>query len=135
MVIQRIQTVWLLIALIFMVFIGIRPIAHTAEGPVMLTDMPVLLIVDILIGILLFFSIFMFRNLKLQKKVTVLSMVMMAVLGVVSAFFLYNNCPDASLEWGGGIVLLIFALIFGLLAYRGMSKDERKLKASDSLWR
>ncbi|MDE6396869.1 MAG: DUF4293 domain-containing protein [Muribaculaceae bacterium] len=135
MVIQRIQTVWLLIALIFMVFIGIRPLATTSLGPVTLSDMPVLLIIDILIGVLLFLSIFMFKNLRLQKKVTVLSMVMMVVLGVVSAFFLYNNCPDATIEWGGGLVLLIFALIFGFLAYRGMTKDERKLKASDSLWR
>ncbi len=135
MVIQRIQTVWLLIALVFMVFIGLRPIATSPVGPVMLSDMPVLVVIDVLIGILLFLSIFMFKNLKLQKKVTILSMVMMAVLGVVSGFFLYNNCPDATLEWGGGIVLLIFALIFGMLAYRGMSKDEKKLKASDSLWR
>lgn len=134
MVIQRIQTVWLLVALVFMIFIGIRPLASTAAGPLMLTDMPVLLVIDILIGILLFLSIFMFKNLKLQKKVTILSMVMMAVLGVASTFFIYNS-QDAAIEWGGGLILLIFALIFGFLAYRGMSKDERKLKASDSLWR
>lgn len=135
MVIQRIQTVWLFIALVFMIILGCRPFVHSGTTAMMLSDAPVLLIIDILVAVLLFLSIFLFKNLKLQKKVTILSMVMMAVLGASGAFFIYNNIPDAKLEWGGGIVLLIVSLFFALLAYRGMARDERKLRSSDSLWR
>ncbi len=135
MVIQRIQTVWLLVALVFMIFVGIRPIASSAGSGIFLTEMPVLVVIEALVGILLFLSIFLFKNLKLQKKVTLLSMVMMAVLGAAGAFFLYNNHPGAEIEWGGSIILLICSLVFAMLAYRGMSRDQRKLRASDSLWR
>lgn len=136
MVIQRIQTVWLLVALVFIVLIGVLPLATLKAGSsLFVTDLPVLIVVDVLIGVLLFMSIFLFKNLKLQKKVTLLSMVMMVVLGVVSAFFIYRTSPDAEIEWTGAILMLLGSLVFAYMAYQGMARDERKLKASDSLWR
>ena len=134
MVIQRIQTLWLLIALSFTALIGFRPIAWSADKGVFLTDAPVLLVIDILVAVLLIISIFSFKNIKMQKKITILSLMMMAVLAVGGGFFLYNNAPDATLELFGGIVLLAVSAIFALLAYRGMSKDQKLLRNADRLW-
>ncbi len=134
MVIQRIQTLWLLIAAGMMAALYIRPIAWSADKAVFLSDFPVLTVINVLIAMLLIISIFTFKNLKLQKTVTRLSLVMMAVIAVAGGFFLYRNAPDATLEWAGGIVLLVIAAIFDLLALRGMSRDERKLRNADRLW-
>lgn len=134
MVIQRIQTLWLFLALVFTVVIGFRPIAWNADKGIFLSDAPVLLIIDALIAVLLFISIFTFKNLKLQKKITLLSMVLMAVLAVGGGFFLYNSASTFTLELMGGIVLLIISVILAMLAYRGMSKDQKLLRNADRLW-
>lgn len=134
MVIQRIQSLWLLIALGFTALLGFRPIAWVADKAVYLKDAPVLVVIDILVAVLLLISIFTFKNLKLQKKITVLSVMLLAVMAVAGGFFLYNNAPTAKLEWLGGIVLLVLAAIFALLAWRGMNRDQKLLKSSDRLW-
>lgn len=134
MVIQRIQTLWLLVALILTALIGIRPFAWQADTAIFLTDSPVLLVIDILIGMLLLISIFSFKNLKLQKKITALSIVMMFVLAIGGGFYLYRNAAGATLEIFGGVLLLGVAAVFALLAIRGMSSDQRKLRNADRLW-
>lgn len=135
MVIQRIQTLWLLIATCFMAALYVRPIAWVTDKALFVNDFPVLTVIDILIAVLLIISIFTFKNLKLQKTITRLSLLLMAVIAVAGSFFLYRNAPDATLEWGGGIVLLVIAAIFDILALRGMSRDEKKLRNADRLWK
>lgn len=86
MVIQRIQTLWLFIALVFMAVIGFRPIASFESTDIFLTDAPVLLVIDILVAALLIISIFTYKNLRLQKKITMLSVIMMAALATGGGF-------------------------------------------------
>lgn len=119
-----------MLALIFMALIYFFPVADMAQSAVFVKDYPVLIVIEILVAVLLFVSIFTFRNLRLQKKVTLLSMVLMCSMAVAGGFFLYRDVPQATLEWGGGITLLVLAVIFALLAYRGMSRDQRKLAES-----
>jgi len=118
-----------------MALIGIRPIATAGANEILLSDTPVLLVVDILVCILLLISIFTFKNLRLQKKITLLSAVLMVGLGVGVGIYLYRNAPCASLEFFGGMTFLVPAVIFALLAYRGMTHDQKLLRNSDRLWK
>ena len=75
MVIQRWQSVLLLISAIFVALVGILPYAVTANGvDVCAVQTPVLLCVDILVALLLLIDIFLYRNLRYQMKVTRLAL-------------------------------------------------------------
>ncbi|MDE6198573.1 MAG: DUF4293 domain-containing protein [Muribaculaceae bacterium] len=129
-----------MIATVLMALFAFLPFASVAVGPLAADlcpkDFPVYLILNLLIAILLFIAIFMYKNLKLQKKVTLLSMVLICCSAVTGGFLLYGpNAPKGvvALEWGGGVLLLIGALVFALLAYRGIGKDQRTLSSYDRI--
>ncbi len=140
MVIQRIQTLLLLIAAILVAVFCMTPIATEAAVGVetvavkhFISEAPVLLIVNILIAVLLVITIFMYKNLRQQMKVTLLCIVLIAASIVSSIFVLYNQWPGAEFFWFGGILLLGVSLIFALAAYRGMNKDHKLLRSMDRL--
>lgn len=134
MVIQRIQTLWLLIATVIMVVIGLRPFVWVGDAPVYLSDFPVLAIIDWLIAVLLFICIFTFKNLRLQKNIALISLLLMVVLAITGFIYEARMMPEAYPEWGGGVLFLIIAAIFDVMAYRGMNRDQKKLRNSDRLW-
>lgn len=140
MVIQRIQTLFLLLAVGFMALFCLTPFAtldavEAADSvtPVFVKDAPVYMILNIVIAVLLFLSIFMFKNLKRQMTITLASMVLICASIVSFGFVLYVGMPDAHIIWTGGAVLLVCALVCALLAYRGMKKDKRLLSSYDRL--
>lgn len=134
MVIQRIQTLWLLVSVILMVVIGIIPFGSAGDGvPVYLNDCTTLAILDWLSIVLLILAIFSFKNLKLQKKITILSFLMMIGLGVITTLYVIWNLNLSEISFLSCIFLLL-AMIFSLLGYRGMSRDQKKLRDSDRLW-
>lgn len=140
MVIQRWQTVFLFFATVLMVLFSLMPFASvTVDSQVASLhpkDYPVYLVVNLLIAALLFIAIFKYRNLKLQMKVTMLSIVLICCSAVTGGLLLYGPGAPAGaveLEWAGGILLLIAALIFAIFAYRGMRNDRRKLSSNDRI--
>lgn len=138
MVIQRWQSLLLLIATVLIVLVNFMPVAQMLPGqgaptPMFTTDAPILLVIDIVVGVLLFLNIFMFKNLRLQMRVTLLSILLMCVLTVTGAFIIYRNSPVAQVEWTGAVLLLLVALIFALAAYRFMRRDHNLLRSVDRL--
>lgn len=140
MVIQRIQTLFLLLAVVFMAVFCLTPIAtldvaESAESfsPVFVKDAPVFMVLNIVIAVLLFIGIFLFKNLKRQISVTVASMVLICASIVTFGIILYAGMPDAHIIWTGGVLLLVAALICAFLAYRGMKKDRKLLSSYDRL--
>ena len=103
MVIQRWQSLFLLIAVIIMGCLSVSPLATlSVEGKeastIYLTDFPVLMVVDILVAVILFISIFMFKNLKTQMKVTTLSILLICCLAIGGAFTIFVNKPNTQIE-------------------------------------
>ena len=139
MVIQRWQSLLLLIAVALMCVFCCTPWAMRAvEGieeatPVFNSEAPVLLVLNIVIAVLLFLSIFMFKNLKRQMKVTVLSIILICASIVTCGITLYTAYPGATLVWTGGVLLLLVALVCALCAYRLMEKDHRLLNSYNRL--
>lgn len=96
-------------------------------------DAPVLLIVNILIAVLLIISIFMYNDLRKQMKMTILSMVLICASIVASFFYIYAGFEGATPVLFGGVALLVLAVIFALLALRGMRHDHKLLRSADRL--
>lgn len=140
MVIQRWQTVFLFFATILMVLFSLMPFASvTIDSQVAQLhpkDFPVYLIVNLLIAALLFVAIFKYHNLKLQMKVTKLSIILICCSAVTGGLLLYGpGAPSGAveLEWAGGIILLLAALVFAIFAYRGIRNDNRKISSNDRI--
>lgn len=139
MQIQRWQSVWLLFATVLMVIFCFSPLffmpAAEAGTQVLYThDLPVFVTVSGVVALLLFLAIFLYRNTKRQKMVTVVSMILIVCCCVTEGCIYFGwSTPEAPYEWQGSVFLLLGALIFALLAYRGISKDENLLKAADRL--
>lgn len=139
MVIQRWQTLLLLIAVALMCIFCATPWAmQAADGtaqatPVLLVHAPVLLVLNIVIAVLLFICIFMFKNLKRQMTVARLCIILICTSMVTCGLTLYTSFPGATLIWTGGVLLLLAALVCAMFALRFMKKDHRLLTSYDRL--
>ncbi|HRN04965.1 MAG TPA: DUF4293 family protein [Muribaculaceae bacterium] len=134
MVIQRWQSVLLLISAIFVALAGILPYAVTANGvDVCAVQTPVLLCVDILVALLLLIDIFLYRNLRYQMKVTRLALGLIVVLEAAIAAYTCAGLEGATISIIGGIVMPVLALISAFVALRLMHRDYRLLRSADRL--
>lgn len=138
MVIQRWQSVLLLLAGIVMGLFCLSPLAVTSAQDVETTqvfikDIPVVLTVSILVAVILLLSIFMYKNLKKQMKITLLSIVLICVVLVAGIFVVYVAYPGYKIEVTGALMVLVISLILAVGAYRLMGKDLKKLRSYDRL--
>lgn len=143
MVIQRWQTVWLLIAAILAAVFCFLPMALVSDAMaspesvtfIRPTDLPVLFLVDGVVALLLFIAIFLYKNTARQRTVTLVSMLLIVVVMVTEVCYLlsWDAGAGARVEWLGSIFLLLGALVSAVLAYRGIRHDERLLRAADRL--
>lgn len=142
--IQRWQSVWLLLAAILTGFFCFIPMATitgpaTAMTPDSITllypiQMLVFFCVNILIALLLFLAIFLFKNTRLQKSITLISMLLILCSLATECLVLFGwNSADGQIAWTGSIFLLIAAFVLAAFAYRGICKDERLLRAADRI--
>ena len=142
MVIQRWQTVWLLVATVLVAVFCCIPMAIVpgeVNDPNSVTfmrpvDVPVFMVVNIVVAFVLFLYILLYNNTRRQKTLKMVSMLLIVVVMVTEVLLLYSwNDAYGGIEWLGSIFLLLAALVFALLAYRGINHDERLLKAADRL--
>lgn len=138
MVIQRWQSVLLLLAVIMVAIFCATPFATypgiTGDAAcVHVFDVPVLMIVSSLAGILLLLSIFMYKNLKHQMTVTLISAVLVVAAIATCISVTYNAFSGARLVFAGGVMSLVLALLLSIGAHRLMGKDLRKLRSYDRL--
>ena len=78
------------------------PETAEAASSIYAKDAPVLLTVALLVAVLMFISIFMYKNLKRQMTVTILSMVLIATTIVTGFFVIYNAFPGAD-SWSSAV--------------------------------
>lgn len=95
-----------------------------------------LFVIALLSAIIAFATIFLYKNRKLQIRLTVFNTVVIIGWYAVFVAFLmaYNEqFASATFHCGTGAVLPLVAVILNLLAIRGIRKDERLVKAADRL--
>ena len=136
--IQRIQSIWLLLAAAgafagfkFSFYSG-NKLNDTLLHELNATSTLLLMIVTIAVGGVAFITIFLFKQRSLQRGLCVLGILLEAVL-----IFLYYRETTTFTQGQGtysltAILHSIIVICF-FLAARGISRDQRKLKESDRL--
>lgn len=148
MVIQRIQSVYLLIAIILMVVFAFFP-ALTFElggrefvygaleaGKVGVTHIdPLMLMLIVLIVFLAFIDIFLYKNLQRQMTVCfvdiIIGLAMLVAIGIQA--FVVGGKEGVVVTWQWYLILPVLSIIFLMLAHKSMSNDKKKLRDSDRL--
>lgn len=146
--IQRIQTVFLLVAILALSLEIVTPtvISSVREASGVFQDGQLSVNENIpsvgilaLGGLLALITIFLFRNRKLQKQFIILAI--LAILGS-NLFFGWTYLPfaqqlmataNAQVNPGLGAFMPVVAIIGLMLAYRGVSKDDEIVKSMDRL--
>lgn len=92
-------------------------------------------IVSLLCCILPFVNIFLFKNLKLQKRVCVIEgFLLLAVVAIGCAYGYYNDAfPGYQVSWSSLIICWPIAFIADMLAYNRINADMKTLRAADRL--
>lgn len=140
MVIQRIQSVYLLLACLLSVGVGLF-VPVVCDGSACHSALslwqPLLpfIVISLVTAALQLVDIFLFSNLKLQMKVATMSSIMVWATAFVWGFMMAFRL-DAPLTacWTWPAVCLVASFVLTLLAWAAMKKDYKKLKSYDRLW-
>ena len=143
--IQRIQSIYLLLADLSLAGVFFLPLARSpkSEHPFMadalytITDHMALITVLCITALLVFLSIFLYNNRNLQVKTAYVGLTL-SILSPAIAFMIYYSYAPQSIQFdtlsvGVGIFLFIPAIFFLILAIRDIQKDERLVKSMDRL--
>lgn len=150
MVIQRFQTLFLLMATILVIVFIFTPfgysVLYSSEGQTTFVqdwsslNFIGLVIPSALAALLYLVAIFLFKNMSLQKTIVVFGVIMTLVAIGVTIYLLAAGFLDITVgdtiyntRWGGGGLLLVAALLAGLAAISRISADQRILRNVDRL--
>lgn len=141
--IQRIQSIWLLLAAIFGFLLTQIPLfvmkfSNNVERRILATESLLLFSVSIGIACLAAACIFLFKNRPLQFRLSILGAIASIVLIGLEVWqigkyrTLYaNNMVSSSYYWGG-LLPIAMAICF-IYAARSVYKDEKLVKSQDRL--
>ena len=139
--IQRVQSLWLLIVAIaafatYTLNLYTGTLANGTERSLLLADRFLLVICTILLGVLATICIFLYKNRKLQFRLSVLGAIFsLAFLFLeylqVEAFKKENSIVSGSYQLGA--LLPIIMVVFFILAARGIYRDEKLVRSLDRL--
>jgi hypothetical protein len=141
MQIQRIQTLWLLIATIlmgvfvFMPFGTFEVVADGQEDIVTLTTCKEfgVLVPAAVAAILLLIDIFMYKNLPSQRSVLVIGIILTLCTICTVCFTLFKGLEGYEPHFSWFDIMVPAALIFELLAMKGINHDQKLLASYNRL--
>ncbi len=92
-------------------------------------------IIFILIPVISVLAIFLYKNRKLQLKITLILIIISIVLIAISTYYGISliNSYHASFVPGIKMFIPFLILVFAILAYRGIKKDEALVKSYDRI--
>ncbi len=151
--IQRIQTVYLLLASIAYSLLFYFPINEMLFGNRVLVlniwglyeqngdnleqiaEAYPILILSILSVILPFLIIFLFKNRKLQMRLTLNASIISLGLMGLNLYYLYHvaTTNETQIGFSVGLVLPLVAFILQILAFRAIRKDDLLIKSIDRI--
>ncbi len=143
---QRIQTIFLMIAVLAFGSLFYFPFASTetayenflSDKIYNLLDLPGLMVVVIVAIVITMLSILLFKNRGFQIKLAWLSIVFGIVIPVWAMLEFYLTTQEQGLEdiqysLGAGIFIPIVIIVALILAVRNIKKDDKLVKSMDRL--
>lgn len=139
--IQRIQSLWLLIVAIaafatYTLTLYVGKVADGSEKVFQLADDFLLVIIIIALGLLAIINLFLFKNRKLQFKLSVMGVIVSIVFLVLEYMRVENFKVNNLIQSGSyqlGALLPLVMVIFFFMAARGIYKDEKLVKSMNRL--
>jgi hypothetical protein len=145
--IQRIQSVFLLLSSVFNFSLFLRPVFFASratdmdagatsnpiwdDGKFNIFDSKVLIIFSILAGLSAFGAIFLYKNRRLQQKIAYLSALDGFVTAAIAALMLSRYREGNLSGWAWAVDIL--GVVSALLAARYIGQDEKLVRSSDRL--
>ena len=133
--IQRIQSIWLLLAAASFFILYKFPLGITSNKREIFAEESLPIIgLGIFMGIFAIALIFMYKKRKNQKKNVLVNM-LLGVLLLVLIFFQVRGFESSqvSVEFKLGAIYPIVFILFSSLAYASIAKDEKLLKKTRKL--
>ncbi len=136
--IQRIQTIWLLLAagcafasLKLSFYSGNKIINNEKQFAYLTANENILLtVLSVAVGIAALILIFLFRDRKMQMRLTFLNLVI-SLLNIFLYFKAMKNFAEGRIDWS---CVFVFAIpVFLFLAFRGIYSDQKLIKNADRL--
>ncbi len=149
--IQRIQTIYLFAAVIFMLLFYLFPIAiftteifsfeffncHITHPENLKPNIPLfpLAVLPVLSMLTSFIAIFLYKNRKLQMRLGKVNMFLVfTILAVTVVYFIkLKNLLDGSVQYGFSAIFPILSFVSIVLANRAINSDEKLIKAADRI--
>ena len=78
-------------------------------------------------------NIFLFKNLRLQKKICVVEALFIVALSIVGAIYGYITFQPASVSWSSIVIAPVIAIIADIYSYRLIVSDFNKIRAIDRI--
>jgi hypothetical protein len=145
--IQRIQSVYLLISTILASLLFLLPFAEIAkDGAIYLFNFKGILLdgavnksglaMSVLLGVIValhVWAILSFKNRKKQTKVVWGAILLMLILLGMFVFYTYISFSGAQVGFKTGAILPLIAIIIDYLAIRAIDKDEALIRSIDRI--
>lgn len=150
MVIQRLQTLFLILAIGLVIGFFFVPFGHVnvqdvesaqiVEKSLCAVDYVALIVPMVLSILTMLVAIFSFKKPNFQKMLVLVSVALTVVCIAIAGYVLTDGFAvfDADVCFGalyGGILLLEVAIIAQLMAYRGIVSDQRLLRSYDRFYK
>ena len=139
--IQRVQSIWLLLAAVcafvtYPLVLYVGKLVDGSERQFLLGDHFLLMMFIIALGVLSLICIFLFKNRKLQFRLTILTIVLTAGYLFLQYLMIEQFKKDSAIQTGSykvAALLPLLTIIFLILAARGIYKDDKLVKSLDRL--
>lgn len=131
MMIQRIQSIYLLIAVICMTLISFKvPVYYLKETLFMAQDDTKIFVLTIVGALFSLLGLFMFKSRKFQMKLIRLTVLILMIIGIriFMLFIKFEVILNNSF-----LFLMVFTLITLIMAYRGVKKDDDLVRSIDRI--
>lgn len=89
--------------------------------------------VSLLSSLLPLINIFLFKNMRLQKRICLIELVFLLAVVAIGANYGYNAFEGYSVSWSSLIVAPALAIIADVMAYGRISADQRALRSADRI--
>jgi len=140
--IQRIQTIWMLVGAIVLALLFKLPMAKSLKGESEMVlngtletpDHIGLIILNALTIGLIVLSILLFKNRQAQQRINALNMLLILVLPILAYFLLRADLGSAPLlAIMPGTFFPALTILLLILANRAIRKDDKLVKSADRL--